>query len=104
MGEGPLPTWIEPVDREPVIVYASVPVLARSFRLRPEGLDDLPPILRAGFLSYVEEASSRRRGSRATTWAKAHSTGVVAFLNDRLGLQLPSAHGAVRPSKSGSAA
>ena len=103
-GEGPLPTWIEPVDVEPVIVYASVPVLARSFWLRPEGLGDLPPLLRAGFLSYVEEAASRRRGSRGTTWAKAHSTGVVAFLNDSLGRQLPSAHGAASASKSGSAA
>jgi hypothetical protein len=53
----------------------------------------LPASLRDAFLSYVEAAAGSRRGG-ASLYVRAHSPGVVSFLNERLSRDLPQPTGA----------
>lgn len=80
-------------ERGPVL-YKSVPVPTRDFSAAVSMVGDMPPAMRSAFLSYVEEAARRRRG--ISPFVRAHSPGVIAFLNERLGRSLPDPDGAPR--------
>lgn len=83
----PLPSSIQ-VDRSlKKVAYRSVPVPSRGYLVDASQVRMLPALLRRAALEYVEEAACRRGGR--SPWIRAHSPGVLEFLESFLGLQLP---------------
>lgn len=68
-------------------VYASVHVPSRSYAVDTTRVTRLPRILREAALLYVNEAAVRRKG--LPLWEKAHSPGVLLFLEGLLDRKLP---------------
>lgn len=73
--------------RSPVVYPESVNVPSRQYEVAPQELEKVTGALRAAALSYVDEAASRRNG--VSLWAKAHSPGMLSFLESYLARRLP---------------
>lgn len=91
------PAWVGDTSGRRTIVYKSVPVPSRGLHIPADKVSRLPPSLRKAALEYVAAAASRRHGK--SSWAYAHSPGVIAFLNNYLKVALPQAERAARPKE-----
>jgi hypothetical protein len=69
------------------LVYKSVDVPSRGLRVSTARVATIPSSVRSAALGYIDVAASKRKGQ--SRWAKAHSPGVIRFLNGYLGYSLP---------------
>lgn len=85
------PRFLRDLSRGPA-VYKSVNILSRQYEVTAKFVKRIPSPVRAAAFAYVEHAASKRRGH--SSWKKAHSPGVLHFLQSYLGTELPRPLGA----------
>lgn len=82
---GRAPSWLEDLTNSK-FVYRSIRVPSRQYIVRASHLGLLPAALKAVIFAYIEAAAAGRTRS---AWHKAHSPGVVRFLESYLHIELP---------------
>ena len=91
------PKWVRDTSGRKTAVYKSVAVPSRGLSITPDRVSRIPKSLRNKALEYVSVAASRRRGK--SSWAYAHSPGVITFLNNYLGTSLSGTEEAPSPQQ-----
>ena len=81
------PGWLEDMSGRKTVAYKSVNVPSRELLVPADRVYLLPRAIRDAALRYIDEAASRRGGK--SSWARAHSPGVLAFLRHYLRINLP---------------
>jgi 5-methylcytosine-specific restriction protein A len=81
------PRWVHEEPGTGYSVYKSVPISSVGLYMSPARLTSLPKTLRHAALEYVQEAASHRKGK--SSWTRAHSPGVIGFLERYLRTNLP---------------
>ena len=92
-----LPSYLEDLSKGRV-VYPSVRIASRQYQLKAGDVSRLPTRFQAAALDYVSAAGTGRTGRSVTD--RAHSPGVLRFLESFLGRPMPESPADSNPSKS----